>query len=146
MDEVVIRRATNADWPEIARLLAELALPLDGATDHLSGYRVAIDRDDLVGVVGIEVHGDVGLLRSLAVRDTSRGSGLGARLVDTATRDARERGVRTLFLLTTTAARYFERRGFVPLARYAAPHELQASAEFCGACPASATLMRRAIE
>jgi N-acetylglutamate synthase-like GNAT family acetyltransferase len=56
-------------------------------------------------------------------------------------RETRRRQVLRLFLLTDTAPEYFARFGFrhEPIAR--APQALKASAEFQGACPASAVFM-----
>ena len=55
--------------------------------------------------------------------------------------EAQRRDLRTLHLLTTTAEDYFSQRGFSIAPQSRAPDELQASAEFRGACPASATFM-----
>ena len=58
---------------------------------------------------------------------------------------ARERGIHTLFLLTTTAAPYFERFGFRRTTRDAIPSDVRASAELQGACPESAVVMERRL-
>jgi N-acetylglutamate synthase-like GNAT family acetyltransferase len=58
--------------------------------------------------------------------------------------DAEARGFRALYLLTMTAEQYFPRFGFQPIDRDAVPAAVRATAEFREACPASATVMRRA--
>lgn len=63
------------------------------------------------GVVGLEVYGKVALLRSLAVSATSRGNGYGKDLVARAERYAQSLGVTEIYLLTTTAATFFEQLG-----------------------------------
>ena len=136
---LVVRPAVAADWPSIAALLEAEALPRDGARDHLAHFLVAEEGDALVGVGGLEVYGATALLRSLAVR--SRGQGLGTRLVGQLLQLARDHGVSEIVLLTTTAAAWFRRFGFVPTTRDAVTAALHASAEFRGACPASATVM-----
>jgi amino-acid N-acetyltransferase len=55
---------------------------------------------------------------------------------------AREDRCRSLYLLTTTAARFFERFGFRPAERVEVPSSVRRSVEFRGACPESAVLMR----
>ena len=55
---------------------------------------------------------------------------------------ASQAGVSTVVLLTTTAARFFPRFGFSVVNREDVPAAVYASAEFLGACPASATVMR----
>jgi N-acetylglutamate synthase-like GNAT family acetyltransferase len=57
--------------------------------------------------------------------------------------DAEARGIRALYLLTTTAERYFPSFGFRPITRDEVPADIRATAEFQGACPASAAVMCR---
>jgi N-acetylglutamate synthase-like GNAT family acetyltransferase len=82
-----------------------------------------------------------GLLRSVAVACALRRSGAGRALVADRLADARERGLDTVYLLTTTAADYFRGLGFAPTLREEVPAVLAASPELSGACPASATCM-----
>jgi N-acetylglutamate synthase-like GNAT family acetyltransferase len=46
-----------------------------------------------------------------------------------------------MYLLTTTAAGFFERRGYVAAARESAPAEIRATREFADICPASSAFM-----
>ncbi|HEY9023246.1 MAG TPA: arsenic resistance N-acetyltransferase ArsN2 [Burkholderiaceae bacterium] len=139
--EPVIRGARPDDWPAVEALLRACALPVDGAAQHLADFVVAESAGRLVAVAGLEAHGADALLRSVAVSSEARSAGLGRTVVDAVEALARERGVQRLHLLTTTAAGYFSRRGFRRRERAAAPAPLRASAEFRGACPASATFM-----
>lgn len=140
--EVLLRPAVRADAAAIAQLLVARGLPTAGALAHVERFILAFHRQTLVGCAGVEQYGDVGLLRSVAVAETWGGQGLGAQLVGRAVQLARERGIRSLFLLTTTAADYFPRFGFEPVSREALPASLAESEELRGACPASATAMR----
>ena len=140
--EPSLRAARPDDWPGVEALLRACALPIDGAADHLADFVVADVAGRVVAVAGLETHGVAdGLLRSVAVSADVRSAGLGRALVDAVERLARGRALQRLHLLTTTAAPYFARRGFVARDRAHAPASLQASAEFRGACPASATYM-----
>ncbi|HEY7697646.1 MAG TPA: arsenic resistance N-acetyltransferase ArsN2 [Vicinamibacteria bacterium] len=142
----MISRAERAALPEVVALLQDSSLPVAGVAENFGSFLVARAKDGrLVGCIGLEVYGDVGLLRSLAVASSERGSGLGTKLVAELLDLARSKGVESLYLLTTTAESYFPRFGFERLSREEADPKLEASAELQGACPASAILMRRRL-
>ena len=141
---VSLRRAVQADHEAIATLLRDLQLPTDGVSEWLDQFWVAEHQRQVVGVAGMERYGDSGLLRSVAVARAWRGTGVGRTLVDRVLEEGRTAGVREVYLLTTTAEHYFPRLGFVCVDRDTVPAALHASAEFTGACPASAIAMCRA--
>jgi amino-acid N-acetyltransferase len=60
--------------------------------------------------------------------------------------DAESRGIHALYLLTTSADRYFPSFGFRTIARDDVPADVRETAEFREACPASATVMCRECE
>lgn len=142
---VTLRRATGADAAGVERLLDAQSLPRDGVAAWLDHFWLAEHEGALVGCAGVELYGDAALLRSVAVDPGWRGSGLGRLLTERALDEARAGGACDVFLLTTTAEHYFPRLGFACVARDEAPPSLAASAEFRGACPASAVLMRRSV-
>lgn len=129
----------------VVQLLAEARLPIDDIGDDLEHFFAARTGTCLDGVVGIEIYDGLALVRSLAVTPSKRGSGIGSELLACAERFSSEKGVRSLFLLTTTAKRYFEQRGYVELPRDAAPASIKATTEFSKLCPASAVLMTKVI-
>ena len=145
MSDVTLRAANAADLPDVERLLVASGLPLDGVKEALSAFVVAYAGDDLVGVAGIEVCCDNALLRSVAVAPEWRSRRLGRELVTRVVADAEARGIRALYLLTTTAEQYFPSFGFERVARDEVPEDVRATAEFRSACPASATVMRRTL-
>lgn len=143
-----IRPATLQDEPAVEALLTAAGLPLDGVHDALPCFVVADDDGDIVGVAGIEACGTTGehaLLRSVAVAPTWRSRGLGRALVARTIAEAESRGTKALYLLTTTAESYFPSFGFTTTGRDSVPDDVQATAEFQGACPASATVMVRTL-
>jgi N-acetylglutamate synthase-like GNAT family acetyltransferase len=81
-------------------------------------------------------------LRGAAVDPEVRGSGLGHALVRALLVHATARGVRELYLLTTTAEEFFPRFGFERIAREEVPEPVRESVQFRESCPASATVMR----
>ncbi len=143
---VTLRPAVVGDHGPVTRLVEAAGLPLDGIPPGLEGFVVAEADGRIVGAAGLEVHGGHGLLRSVAVDPSRRGGGLGAALVERVEDDARARGLEALWLLTTDAAPWFTARGFRELPRDRAPEALEASVEFRGVCPASATLMHRPLD
>lgn len=102
--------------------------------------------DRLLGVVGIEPLGPDALLRSLVVPADSRGTGLGSALVGYAEAAAARHGARTMYLLTETATRFFERLGYRPVARSAAPPLVAGTTQFSGLCPAAADFMAKSLQ
>ena len=108
----LIRQALPSDWDTIEQMLVTLQLPLDGALEHRQGFVVADSAGSLLGCAGVERHGDLGLLRSVAVTGQAQGRGVGSALVADRIATARTSGLRALYLLTTTAESYFARIGF----------------------------------
>jgi protein-tyrosine-phosphatase len=99
----------------------------------------------VTGVIGVEIHGNAGLLRSLAVTQDRRGTGIGAELVEQLERACREQGIGELVLLTQTAEPFFARRGYIRAERTDVSAPIRTSAEFRSLCPASATCMRKPL-
>lgn len=132
--------------PAIEALLLSCGLPVSdlGITSEVRFFGCHPD-GEVLGTIGLERYGDVGLLRSLAVSEAARGSGLGTRLVAHVEREAATLGVRRLYLLTTTAAAFFERLGYVTALRTEAPASIAATAQFAELCPASSTFMSKAM-
>jgi amino-acid N-acetyltransferase len=139
-----IRLCEPGERSDVLALLAACGLPIDGLADHWGTTWVAVDPGSpgvVLGSVALEFHGNAALLRSLATRKDQRSRGLGQALFQFAMARAADRGVEAVALLTTTAEPFFARRGFETVSRDALPESLRASAEFRGACPASATSM-----
>lgn len=142
---VSLRRASPQDAKAVAHLLAQQALPQAGVAEWLDHFWVAEHGDAVVGVAGVELYGPAALLRSVAVDPAWRGTGLGRLLTEHALQEAEAAGARDIYLLTTTAERYFPRIGFACISREVVPQAVTASVEFREACPASAVVMHRAL-
>jgi amino-acid N-acetyltransferase len=142
---LVLRSAEATDLPAVLELLDRAQLPIAGVAEALSHYVIAENEGRMIGVAGLEVYGESALLRSVAVEESWRGTGVGRTLIERALSITRERGIRDVFLLTTTAEHYFPRFGFACVSRDSVSAAVQASAEFQGACPTSATVMRKTL-
>jgi len=140
--DAAIAHATPEDLGPVLVLLAEASLPEDGVAEHFEHFLVVRADGRVVGAVGMEPYGESALLRSLVVAPERRGHGLGLALTEQLLREARERGVRRVFLLTDTAAEFFPKFGFKRIPREEANGEVQGSVEFRMACCESAVCMR----
>jgi len=143
MTSVTIGPAAASDYDIVAALLEHERLPLAGLNDHFDQMLVARDGSRIAGCAALELYEDGALLRSVAVDAEHRGTGLGSDLTRAALRLAEEHGIRAVYLLTTTAERFFPRFGFEVIDRAGVPDSVMRSAEFTHACPSSAIVMRK---
>jgi N-acetylglutamate synthase-like GNAT family acetyltransferase len=146
--QVMISKAEDSALEEILSLLNSVDLPPDGVAEYLDGFLVA--RDDtgrLVGCAGMERHGRLGLLRSVAVTSELQQSGLGTRLTEAILQLASRQGLTEALLLTTTARDFFEKKfGFAAAVREDYDERLAQSPEWRLPRCSSAVLMRVDIQ
>lgn len=142
-----LRDAAVDDLADIKSLLEQAALPFDDLKqDAMQDFVIVRDAQRmLIGAGGIERYENDGLLRSVVVHENARGNGLGQQITRAVEDRARNNGVTTLYLLTTTAAEFFPRLGYGRVERNNAPEKLKHSAEFTSLCPASAVCMRKSL-
>ena len=141
--KAAVRAARPSDLPAVERLLMAANLPTEGVAELLPGFVVAEADHMLVGVAGLEEAGGNALLRSVAVDPAWRSHGVGRALVTRIISDAEAKGVAGLYLLTTTAERYFPTFGFASVDRAEVPPDIQGTSEFREMCPATAAVMCR---
>jgi amino-acid N-acetyltransferase len=124
------------------RLLAQCHLPnSDLEPRHFEHFFACGDQNAPQGVVGLELLGSVALLRSLAVVESARRKGCGRDLVAEAERYAWSQGVKEIYLLTTTAERFFSALGYRRAERESSPEEIRATKEFSTLCPSDSVFM-----
>jgi amino-acid N-acetyltransferase len=133
------------DLGRALELLRLAQLPESGVIDHFGNYVVVRTLGHLVGVGGLEVHGEHGLLRSLVVDPAFRHQGAGDCLVRGVLELAQKMNLKALHLLTLTAERYFARYGFHAYPRAEAPPAILGTWELREGCPATAVLMKRSL-
>jgi tRNA (guanine37-N1)-methyltransferase len=141
----VLRPAAAADAPAVISLLQRTGLPAQGLLDQFPhAYAVTEDSTGaIIGAAGVERYGDDGLLRSVAVDEAWRGRGVAERLLGDRLRYAQHVGMRDVYLLTTTAERYFASRGFERVSRDQLPPEVARSPEAAEICASTAVVMVR---
>lgn len=144
---ISIRPAESGDRAAIAELLsANKLVPLDETAQFGPQYAVAVNADGLlVGVAGYERYGSDILLRSVAVSEPRRSTGIGARLTADRLAHAKAQGCAAAYLLTETARGYWARHGFSQIDRDAAPEGVTRSHEWSAARPVSANAMFRSL-
>ena len=141
-----IHPAHHADLPAVRALLEAERLPASDL-DRRALERFLIWRDaaDVNGIVGLELHGEIALLRSLVVARHARGGGAGGVLTEAAENLAAASGANTVYLLTTSAERFFLARGYRRIDRVDAPRSIQGTTQFSALCPSSAVLMMKQL-
>jgi amino-acid N-acetyltransferase len=145
MKTIRIERGTAPDMPHVQRLLERNLLPIAGLEAHVETLLVARSGDAIVGSAALEMYASGALLRSVCVDPLFQGQALGQRLTEAAIDIARDAGRPAIYLLTTTAERFFPRFGFECVARDQVPADVQQSVEFTSACPASAIVMSKVL-
>lgn len=137
-----IAEAINYKEQAVALLSSE-KLPASDLPATLKNFFVMIENEELIGVIGLEIYGSYGLLRSLAVRPESRNQNIASKLVDQIEKLALMEGLKAVLLLTETAPDYFSRKGYKIINRAEMPAEIQQSSEFSHVCPQSAIAMKK---
>lgn len=125
-------------------LLVRANLPVQDISGHTELFELKAETE-IIGTIGLEHDGTVGLLRSLSVQEGSRGKGYGEQLVNFLEETAKAKGIEVMYLLTTTAAAFFSKRGYQTISRTEVPLFVQQTTEFSSVCPSTATIMKKQL-
>jgi amino-acid N-acetyltransferase len=128
--------------PGLIDFLQKANLPTSDLPADLSGFTLAMDGTQILGSVGMEWMGKIGLLRSVAVADTHRNQKLGQQLFEAVLKNARSKQVQEVFLITDSAEQYFRKYGFSPVDRQNTPEAITQTKQFSALCPSSAVVMK----
>ena len=136
------RKAIEIDEQQIRALLEEAQLHTESLGGTITEFFLAEQNGVIVGVAGFEYYGDDALLRSVAIQSNQRNKGTGSALVDWMLSRAKERDIKRVVLLTNTARKFFEKKGFVVVDRSLIANEaMKKCSEFAYLCSASSTTM-----
>jgi amino-acid N-acetyltransferase len=142
---LIIKQATEREFDAIKKLLDDNNLPTtDIYQDNIQLFIGLID-DKIMSVIGLEKYKNVGLLRSLAVTDLFKNQQVGSRLIRHIVDLCASEHIDKIYLLTTTAEKYFVKFGFTKIERMEAPDILKQTREFKDICPVSAVLMYKSL-
>jgi amino-acid N-acetyltransferase len=144
-EPMMFRSATPADRPALIELLHQVDLLTDDLPADLTTFTLAVEDETLTGAAGVEVAGSAGLLRSVAVSPTYRQQQIGRHLVDASLKLAADKGLTSLYLITTTSDGYFERLGFSRVDREKVPDAIAQTCQFSDLCPASSVVMLKEL-
>lgn len=144
---MVLGFAQEQDEQAVHTLLRSAKLPTKDLTvQHLRHFLVMRNGAEIVGVVGVEQIGKfLGLVRSIAVKETYRGKGIAGKLYHAAEEHACAMGLREVFAITTTIEEWLTRLGYERVSRENVPKELRQTKEFSGLCPQSAAIMHKTL-
>jgi len=129
------------DFELIRHLLSECKLPFSDIDPTRQYFVIAEYEGKMIGCCGVEIYGENGLFRSLAVSPEYRSLGIGRLLTDKIINSASEKGIRKLYLLTTTARVFFTNLGWNETERKNVPIAIGNTTEFISICPSTATCM-----
>lgn len=138
---LILQRAEQFYIPTIEKILQKENLPYQDANAENIEFYMAFSDADFVGIVGLEKFVDLALLRSMVVFDKFRNKGYGLKIINQILQESTAKGIKELFILTTTAKDFFERLGFGVIERKDVPDSIKATTEFTSFCPASAICM-----
>ncbi len=110
--DVRYRIATAADLPAMAALLEKAGLPAREIEPFVSTFMVAETEGRIVAVGGLEVRDDTAVLRSVAVDESMRGTGVGRGLAREVIGLAVSARVADIYLFTGDAHGFWRRMGF----------------------------------
>ncbi len=145
MSEIKIRSANQNDFDAVAILLSAEKLPVDDIDSSLNNFFAAVDGNEIVGAIGLEVYGKYGLLRSMITNSAYRNKGIAAKLVQRLFEHAQSLSLKEIYLLTETAEKYFANKGFAAVQRDHVPEAIKQSQEFSHVCPSTAIVMKKEI-
>ncbi|MEI5679512.1 MULTISPECIES: arsenic resistance N-acetyltransferase ArsN2 [unclassified Mesorhizobium] len=128
----------------VAALEAE-QLPIDDLGENGRLFFRFTQNGMPVGFGGFEALGEHVLLRSIVVFPQFRGQGIGHLIVESLLEHAASLGAKNAYLLTTSAADFFEAIGFKQIGRDGVPPEILSTRQASSLCPSTATFLTRPV-
>ena len=118
------------DKGQIRRLLSQCDLPTLYVHRHLKSFMVARADKKIIGVIGIEVYGRIGLFRSLCVDEAYRGRGIAKILNKKLLAYARIWKIDRLYLFTLYAEKFASKLGFRKIDKKRIPKSIRSTWQF----------------
>jgi N-acetylglutamate synthase-like GNAT family acetyltransferase len=133
-----------ASWERdgLKAALAKVGLPADDVAEPRALFWRFETRADIpAGFGGLEIHGGHALLRSVVTLPQLRRMGIGRAIVTALESEACALKCRSIYLVTTSEARFFGRLGYAVCARSNVPEPIRKSPHFGSLCCANGTVM-----
>jgi len=128
---MVIRKAKLSDSEAIHKLVnyyakrgLMLARSRSSIYENIRNYSVMENDGEVVGIGALSIlWSDLAEIRTLAVRDSLTGRGIGKKLVEHFLKEAKELGIEKVFTLTYQTG-FFEKCGFKTIGKEQMPHKI----------------------
>jgi len=130
LNNIGISKAAIDDIEPLSRLLRKENLPPDDIEKWIEYFLVLKDKDITVGGVGLEVWGEIGLLRSFVIAEKYRYKGFGKELYDAIILKAKKLNLHSIVLLAKGTVGFFEKAGFSYISREELPQVVKNSVQF----------------
>lgn len=140
-----LEKATAQNFASLKQFLEEVDLPTEDLNEKIDLFYWQSPDGNAVACGGFEQYGEIGLLRSVAIRPGQQKKGTGSIWVSRLMDQASEMGMQDLYLLTTTAEGFFKKMGFENQDRESVPQAIKESEEFSSLCPSTAVLMHKKL-
>ena len=137
-----IVRLRTGDLAQLENLLLGNNLPAEDCAEQAQNFYGIFDDNDLIAAGGLEPAANVALLRSVVVHEQYRSRGLGKSIIEYLIRLADSEGRESVYLLTETAADYFENLGFERIDRIDVPPAIADTRQFASLCPETASCLK----
>jgi amino-acid N-acetyltransferase len=122
--------ANPADKIQIRRLLSMCGLPTLYIHRHLKSFVMAKAGKKIAGVIGVQVYGRVGLLRSLCVDPVYRNQGIAKMLNERILAYAHRRKIDKLYMFTWDAEKFASKLGFHKINKKRIPKSIRSTWQF----------------
>jgi amino-acid N-acetyltransferase len=134
-------KATGTDLEQATLLIEASGLPT--VDINQSNQKIYILKEDnkIIATSCLEIYDQEAILRSFAVEETRRNTGIGTFIYKETLKEAKKHGLRKLILLTTTAENYFKKQGWKVTQRENISEQIKHSTEFNSVCPSTAVCM-----
>jgi amino-acid N-acetyltransferase len=137
-----LKEAIKEELDKALKLLENNHLPTADIGDNVELYTV-YDHQKLIGTIGLEAFKTEGLLRSVCLDSEMQNKGLGSQILTIFEGKIKEKGIKNLYLLTTTAQGFFQKNDYKTIAREDVSEAIRHTEAFKGVCPSSAIVMRK---
>lgn len=145
METINLKPAETVQLEEIQKLLQNSRLPFEDIGTHLQNFLCMMNKEEIIAVGGFEIYDEIALLRSLAVTEAKRNEGFGQIIYSALIDHAKTKNIKTIYLLTETAEKFFLKNGFLKVERNIIPETIKNTYEYKKLCAESAIVLMKNI-
>lgn len=109
---IIFRPAKPGEFNNILHVLKETSVSTNNISSPFNTFIVLEDNSKIIGVAGIEIYRDIGVLNSVAILPAYRGQQLGSGIVKSVLNFADRRNVKKIYLSTEKEEAFFKKLGF----------------------------------